>query len=149
MVTSAGTSFSPRAVYSPANPPPMMTMWGIAARSVAVNRCPAPNVSVAYAIETRHRAGPLRADRLRARGGVGLVHDSGWEGDLPLLCEVDSSAMNVTVEEIKRDPEGVLHRVIEGETLVVTERDRPIAEIRPIEAARRPRPFGLARGELV
>jgi antitoxin (DNA-binding transcriptional repressor) of toxin-antitoxin stability system len=60
------------------------------------------------------------------------------------------SVMNVTVEEIKRDPEGVLHRVVEGETLVVTEQDRPIAEIRPIEeAVRRPRPFGLARGSFV
>lgn len=57
--------------------------------------------------------------------------------------------MNVTVEEIKRDPEAVLHRVVEGETLVVTERDRPIAEIRPIQVVRRPRPFGLARGSFV
>jgi len=57
--------------------------------------------------------------------------------------------MNVTVEEIKRDLDGVLHRVMDGETLVVTERDRPIAEIRPVEAVRRPRPFGLARGSFV
>jgi len=54
--------------------------------------------------------------------------------------------VNVSVEEVKRDPAGVLHRVLEGETLVVTEHDRPIAEIRPIEAVRRPRPFGLAAG---
>ncbi len=57
--------------------------------------------------------------------------------------------MNVTVEEIKRDPEAVLHRVIDGETVVVTEHDRPIAEIRPIDRVRRPRPFGLARGSFV
>jgi len=57
--------------------------------------------------------------------------------------------MNVSVEEIKRDPESVLHRVLEGETLIVTERDQPIAEIRPIESARRPRPFGLAAGSFV
>jgi antitoxin (DNA-binding transcriptional repressor) of toxin-antitoxin stability system len=61
--------------------------------------------------------------------------------------------MNVSVEEVKRDPEGFLHRVIEGETLVVTEHDRPVAEIRPIEAVRRPRPrprpFGLAAGSFV
>lgn len=57
--------------------------------------------------------------------------------------------MNVTVEEIKRDPEAVLHRVVEGETVVVTESGRPIAEIRPIECARRPRPFGLVRGSFV
>jgi len=54
--------------------------------------------------------------------------------------------MNVSVEDVKRDPEGVLHRVREGETLVITERDRPIAEIRPVESVGRPRPFGLAAG---
>ena len=54
--------------------------------------------------------------------------------------------MNVTVEEMKRDLEGVLHRVLEGETLVVTEEERPVAEIRPIGVVRKPRPFGLARG---
>jgi antitoxin (DNA-binding transcriptional repressor) of toxin-antitoxin stability system len=35
--------------------------------------------------------------------------------------------MNVTVEEVKRDPEGVIHRVLEGEVLVLTEDDRPVA----------------------
>ncbi|HEY4641736.1 MAG TPA: type II toxin-antitoxin system prevent-host-death family antitoxin [Thermoanaerobaculia bacterium] len=57
--------------------------------------------------------------------------------------------MNVTVEEIKENPEAIIHRVVEGETVVVTERDRPIAEIRPIEEVKRPRPFGLARGTFV
>lgn len=57
--------------------------------------------------------------------------------------------MNVSVEEVKRDPEGVLHRVLQGETLVVTLRDRPVAEIRPIETVKRPRPFGLAAGSFV
>lgn len=50
---------------------------------------------------------------------------------------------------MKRDPEAVLHRVLEGETLVLTECDRPVAEIRPIEPVRRPRPFGLAAGSFV
>jgi antitoxin (DNA-binding transcriptional repressor) of toxin-antitoxin stability system len=57
--------------------------------------------------------------------------------------------MNVSVEEIRRDLDSVLHRVLEGETLVITERDRPFAEIRPIESVRRPRPFGLAAGTFV
>lgn len=57
--------------------------------------------------------------------------------------------MNVTLDEVKRDPATVLDRVIEGETVVITERDRPVAEIRPIEAVRRPRPFGLAKGAFV
>ncbi|HEX9986793.1 MAG TPA: type II toxin-antitoxin system Phd/YefM family antitoxin [Thermoanaerobaculia bacterium] len=57
--------------------------------------------------------------------------------------------MNVTVEEMTRDPKAVLDRVREGETLVLLEQDRPVAEIRPIEAVRRPRPFGLAAGTFV
>ena len=58
-------------------------------------------------------------------------------------------AMNVSVEDVKRDPDSVLHRVLDGETLVITERDQPVAEIRPIESVRRPRPFGLAAGTFV
>jgi len=57
--------------------------------------------------------------------------------------------MNVTVEDVKRDPEGLLHRVLDGETLVVTADDLPVAEIRPVERVRRPRPFGLAAGTFV
>ncbi|HEX8252031.1 MAG TPA: type II toxin-antitoxin system Phd/YefM family antitoxin [Thermoanaerobaculia bacterium] len=57
--------------------------------------------------------------------------------------------MNISLEEMKRDPEGLLHRVLEGETLVLTERDRPVAEIRPIDRVRRPRPFGVAAGTFV
>jgi antitoxin (DNA-binding transcriptional repressor) of toxin-antitoxin stability system len=57
--------------------------------------------------------------------------------------------MNVSVEDVKRDPADVLHRVIQGETLVVTEDDLPVAEIRPITAVRKPRPFGLAAGSFV
>ena len=57
--------------------------------------------------------------------------------------------MNVSVEEIKSNPESVLHRVREGEILVITDRDQPVAEIRPIESVRRPRPFGLAAGAFV
>jgi antitoxin (DNA-binding transcriptional repressor) of toxin-antitoxin stability system len=57
--------------------------------------------------------------------------------------------MNVSVEEVKRDPEDFLHRVIEGETLVVTQDNRPVAEIRPLKAMAGPRPVGLAEGEFV
>ncbi len=54
--------------------------------------------------------------------------------------------MNVSIEDVKRDPDAVLDRVREGETLVVTDHDRPVAEIRPIGLVRRPRPYGLAAG---
>ena len=57
--------------------------------------------------------------------------------------------MNVTVDEVKRDPEAILHRVLDGETLVVTADDQPVAQIRPVERVRRPRPFGLAAGAFV
>ena len=57
--------------------------------------------------------------------------------------------MKVSVEEVKQNLEGMLHRVVEGETLVVTEHDRPIAEIRPVDRIRLPRPFGLAAGTFV
>lgn len=54
--------------------------------------------------------------------------------------------MTLTIEEVKRDLEKVLSRVLKGETVVVTDDDQPVAEIRPVATARRPRPFGLARG---
>jgi antitoxin (DNA-binding transcriptional repressor) of toxin-antitoxin stability system len=57
--------------------------------------------------------------------------------------------VNVTIEEVTLDPEGILHRVLDGETVVVTADDRPVAEIRPVEHVRRPRPFGLAAGAFV
>jgi len=49
------------------------------------------------------------------------------------------TARHVGPEEVTKDPESVRHRVIQGETLVVTQNDRPVAEIRPIEAVCRPR----------
>ena len=75
---------------------------------------------------------------------------SGTSGDRSrTTILVRSTPMNVSVEEVKRDPDGVIHRVMEGETVVLTDRDRPIAEIRPIERVQRPRPFGLAAGTFV
>ena len=56
----------------------------------------------------------------------------------------------VTLDEIKNDGAGAFHRVEEGETLVVLDSDRPVAEIRPIESApKKPRPSGLAAGQFV
>jgi antitoxin (DNA-binding transcriptional repressor) of toxin-antitoxin stability system len=57
--------------------------------------------------------------------------------------------MNVSVEEMKRDPAGLIERVRQGETLVLTDHDRAVAEIRPIDPIKRPRPFGLAAGTFV
>jgi antitoxin (DNA-binding transcriptional repressor) of toxin-antitoxin stability system len=57
--------------------------------------------------------------------------------------------MNVTVEEIEQRPGEYLHRVLEGETLVLFHDDRAVAEIRPLTASRELRPIGLARGQFV
>lgn len=63
---------------------------------------------------------------------------------------LDSEPMNVSVEDIKRDPQTVIDRVLDGETVVLVDDDRAVAEIRPLgNAVVRPRPFGLAAGTFV
>lgn len=57
--------------------------------------------------------------------------------------------MNVSVEEIEKDPGAYLHRVLDGETVVVFEKDRPVAEMRPIAKRSGKRPIGLAKGDFV
>ncbi len=59
----------------------------------------------------------------------------------------------ITIEEMKRDVVGYLHRVQEGETLLVTEADAPVVEMKPAgqpgSAVQALRPFGLCAGEFV
>lgn len=55
--------------------------------------------------------------------------------------------LNVTVDEIQRDPLKYLGRVEAGETLVIVRSDKPIAELRPITRSKQLRPFGLCAGE--
>lgn len=57
--------------------------------------------------------------------------------------------MNVTVEDIENDPHEYLHRVLEGETVVVFRDDQAVAEIRPLSDRTGLRPFGLAKGDFV
>jgi antitoxin (DNA-binding transcriptional repressor) of toxin-antitoxin stability system len=57
--------------------------------------------------------------------------------------------MNVTVEEVEKHPHEYLHRVLEGETLVLFREEQPVAEIRPVATEPGLRPFGLAKGEFV
>lgn len=53
----------------------------------------------------------------------------------------------VSLQDLQRDPAGLLDRVEAGECLVVSRGGRPVAEFRPLApAARGPRPFGLAAG---
>ena len=55
--------------------------------------------------------------------------------------------MNITIDEIKRDPIKYFDRVEAGETLVIIRADKPIAEIKPIASNKQLRPFGLCAGE--
>lgn len=57
--------------------------------------------------------------------------------------------MNVTLDEIEKHPHEHLHRVLEGETLVLFREEQPVAEIRPISGENGLRPIGLAQGEFV
>jgi antitoxin (DNA-binding transcriptional repressor) of toxin-antitoxin stability system len=54
----------------------------------------------------------------------------------------------VTVEDVQRDLLGHLRKVEAGETLIITQADRPVAELRPVEAGHKElRPYGLCAGE--
>jgi antitoxin (DNA-binding transcriptional repressor) of toxin-antitoxin stability system len=55
--------------------------------------------------------------------------------------------LNVTIDEIQRDPLKYLRQVEAGETLVIVRADKPIAELRPIASSQQLRPFGLCAGE--
>ncbi len=56
----------------------------------------------------------------------------------------------VTVDEIKRDLPAYLQRVEAGETLVITQAGKPVAEIKPVASnAMTLRPFGLCAGDFI
>ena len=56
--------------------------------------------------------------------------------------------ITITVDEIQRDLLGYLKRVNAGETVLIMQADRPMAELKPVASpARQQRPFGLCTGE--
>ncbi|WP_460193411.1 type II toxin-antitoxin system Phd/YefM family antitoxin [Thermosynechococcus sp. FA-CM-4201] len=58
--------------------------------------------------------------------------------------------LNVTVDEIQRDPLKYLDQVEAGETLVIFRSNQPIAELKPLKPigkSKQLRPFGLCAGE--
>lgn len=56
--------------------------------------------------------------------------------------------LSVTVDEIQRDPSKYLRQVEAGETFVIVQADKAIAELRPISSSvKQLRPFGLCAGE--
>jgi antitoxin (DNA-binding transcriptional repressor) of toxin-antitoxin stability system len=55
---------------------------------------------------------------------------------------------NISVQEIQHDPLSFVRRIEAGETLLVVQGDRPLAEVRPIPPpAAQLRPFGLCAGQ--
>ena len=54
----------------------------------------------------------------------------------------------VNIKDVTQDPTTILARAEAGESIIVLDADRPVAEIRPVhQPARAPRPFGLCAGE--
>lgn len=58
-----------------------------------------------------------------------------------------SSRMKATLEEVENGPAEYFHRVLDGETIVVYQGKRAVAEIRPVTETEKLRPVGLAEGE--
>lgn len=53
----------------------------------------------------------------------------------------------ISVQEIERDPLAFLQRIAAGESLVVVQGERALAEVRPLSSnASEPRPYGLCAG---
>jgi antitoxin (DNA-binding transcriptional repressor) of toxin-antitoxin stability system len=56
--------------------------------------------------------------------------------------------LSVTIDEMQRDPSKYLRQVEEGETIIIIQADKAIAELRPISSnSKQLRPFGLCAGE--
>jgi antitoxin (DNA-binding transcriptional repressor) of toxin-antitoxin stability system len=57
--------------------------------------------------------------------------------------------MKATLEQVENEAAEYFHRVIDGETIVVYQGERPNAEIRPMTETETLRPVGLAAGKFV
>ena len=56
--------------------------------------------------------------------------------------------IEVSIDDLKRDPQTYLQRVENGETLVIMKTGKPIAEMRPVSpVVQKLRPFALCAGE--
>ncbi|QQE67354.1 prevent-host-death protein (plasmid) [Leptolyngbya sp. BL0902] len=55
--------------------------------------------------------------------------------------------LNITIDDLQREPLKYLKQVEAGETLVIFRADQPIAELKPITTSKPLRPFGLCAGE--
>jgi prevent-host-death family protein len=58
--------------------------------------------------------------------------------------------VQISIDEIKRDLPAVLQRIVAGETIIITQAGKPLAEIKPLAPFHKElRPFGLSSGEFV
>ncbi|BAZ50585.1 prevent-host-death protein [Nostoc sp. NIES-4103] len=56
----------------------------------------------------------------------------------------------VSIDEIQRDPLKYLNQVAAGESFIIVQGDKPIAELKPIiDINKQLRPFGLCAGEFI
>jgi antitoxin (DNA-binding transcriptional repressor) of toxin-antitoxin stability system len=55
--------------------------------------------------------------------------------------------VNITVDELQSDPSKYLLQVAAGETFLIIQADKAIAELRPINKNKQLRSFGLCAGE--
>ncbi|MBO3458204.1 type II toxin-antitoxin system Phd/YefM family antitoxin [Aetokthonos hydrillicola Thurmond2011] len=55
--------------------------------------------------------------------------------------------LEISIDEMQRDPLKYLRQVEEGETIVVVRENKAIAEVKPIKNDQQLRPFGLCAGE--
>ncbi len=63
-----------------------------------------------------------------------------------MLTKVNTDTIQVNLSDVLQHLQIYLERVERGETIVILEDGRPVAEIRP-PASLRQRPFGLCAGE--
>ena len=60
--------------------------------------------------------------------------------------------INLNIDDIQQNLSGFIKLIQEGNHLIITQSDRPIAEINPIstnQPQKEPRPIGLCEGEFV
>ena len=63
--------------------------------------------------------------------------------------DYNESVTSVTLQELQRDPLGLLLRVEAGESITVTRGEVPVAELRPVPHSRGDRPYGLDAGQFM
>ncbi len=84
------------------------------------------------------------------RVGTAYLHLALSTAKILIMPGIDNHLMVwISVDEIKRDLRAYLQRVKAGETLVIVQAGKPVAEIKPVVSGSTAlRPFGLCAGEL-